>query len=101
MLMRFLGCLYAFLMAAALSTGITLSPIAVAWNSIWVYVIFAACIIPGTIAAWLTITVVVGLFALIGVGTMAGTAMLADEATTYVRKMRRRKAGQARAKNSR
>lgn len=78
MLMHFLGWLYAFVMAAMFSAGISLTPITVAWNSIWVYVTFGLCLIPGYLLAWLSIMAVVLILGLLGVGILGGGAMAAD-----------------------
>lgn len=79
MIMHVLGWLYAFCFAAALSAGITLAPLAVTWNSIWVYIAFAVCLIPGYVAAWLTLVAILGILAAIGIGALAGGTALSDK----------------------
>ena len=71
-MLHFIGWLYAFLLSAAFSAGITLAPISVAWSSIWVYVTFAICLIPGYIAAWLTFMLFFALMGVLGFGAALG-----------------------------
>lgn len=82
MIMHFLGWLWAFALASLFTVGITLTPITVAWGSIWVYVTFALCLIPGYIIAWLSIVsavLLVGLAAgVLGIGILGGGAAAAS-----------------------
>ena len=71
MLMHVLGLIYTFIFAALVSTGVSLAPVAVAWSSLWTYLAFAACLIPGYIAAWLTIIITIGVASLFALGLIA------------------------------
>lgn len=76
-MLHFIGWLYAFALSAVFSAGISLAPISVAWSSFWVYVTFAICLIPGYIAAWITVVALFALMGVLGFGAALGgvTAM--------------------------
>lgn len=90
MVKHVLGWLYAFCIAAMFSSGISLAPIAVVWNSIWVYLTFALCLFPGYIAAIATIYLIIFLIGLIGAGAILGAAGGVILTGAAIEKMRRK-----------